>query len=75
MRNMIRVNGYGTKGQMPPRFVLERNVMDMLEGNEKYGNLSFCDAQDVVDLATVEELLEIYNETLDPEKIDKILSR
>ena len=57
------------------RKVLQRNVLDMLEGNEKYGELDFCDAEIVCDLATEYELLMIYTEQLDPSKIEEIMTR
>ena len=43
-----------------PRSVLVRNVMNVLERNEAYGDLSFCEAEEVCDLATSAELLKIY---------------
>lgn len=55
--------------------VLKRNVLDMLEGNELYGDLDFCDAELVTDLATEYELFMIYTEQLDPSMIEEILSR
>ena len=57
------------------RKVLQRNVLDMLEGNEKYGELDFCDAELVTDLATDYELFMIYTEQLAPSKIDEIMAR
>ncbi len=62
-----------------PRAVLVRNVMDILEGNEAYGNLSFCEAQMITDLATNEELLTLYTMMYDDKPcmdlIVKILER
>ena len=73
---MYRVNGKGKNGtNFPPRFVIERNVLDLLEDNDYYGNLSFCDAQIVVEMATMAELMAIYQYKLDPSKIPEILLR
>ena len=57
------------------RKVLKRNVLDMLEGNEKYGELDFCDAELVCDLATEYELFMIYTEQLESSKIAEIMAR
>lgn len=72
---MCRVNGVGTKGKMPPRFVIERNVLDMLEENEKYMNLDFCTAEELIECATVEELLNIYTEEMTTEDFEELYNR
>jgi hypothetical protein len=77
---MAKVNGQSTYidkngNNRIFRKVLKRNVLDMLEGNEKYGELDFCDAEIVTDMATEYELFMIYTEQLDPEKIEEILAR
>lgn len=77
---MAKVNGQSTYidkdgNNRICRKVLKRNVLDMLEGNEKYGELDFCDAEIVTDMATEYELFMIYTEQLDPEKIEEILAR
>lgn len=71
---MCNVNGQGRKGKKPPREVLERNVMDMLEDNDYYWNLDFDEAQTVVDAASYDELILIYAEELAPERVAAILN-
>ena len=63
-RTMTRVNGIGKVNGKVPRSVIERNVLDMLERNEAYLNLSFCEAQVITEEATVAELLAIYDGTM-----------
>ena len=77
---MMRVNGVGYKvdvngNKYVPRKVIERNVLDMLEGNEMYGNLSFCDAEFITEEATVEELLKIYTEQMTAEEFTDLCVR
>lgn len=57
------------------RKVLQRNVLDMLEGNEDLGNLDFCDAEYVTDVATEYELFMIYTEQFTAEQVLEILNR
>ena len=57
------------------RKVLERNVLDMLEDNDKYMNLDFCDAEVITEEATPEELLAIYDEEMTPEEFEALYNR
>lgn len=74
-RTMYRVNGVGKVNGKVPRFVIERNVLDMLEDNDKYMNLSFCDAQIITEEATAQELLDIYDETMSEEEFRTVYDR
>lgn len=69
--NVARVNG---KADLS-RPVLVRNVMDMLEENENLGNLSFCDAQEVCEKATKNELLRILADMITADEVIAILNR
>ena len=55
------------------RKCLERAVLDMLEDNDYYGNLDFCDAELVCEVASEYELVLIYNEMLDPKRVRELL--
>ena len=77
---MSRVNGVGYKvdalgNKYVPRKVIERNVLDMLEDNDKYMNLDFCDAEFITEEATVEELMAIYTETMTEEQFKAIAEK
>ena len=77
---MGRVNGVGYKvdalgNKYVPRKVIERNVLDMLEDNDKYMNLDFCDAEVITEEATVEELMAIYTETMTEEQFKAVYDR
>ena len=77
---MSRVNGVGYKvdalgNKYVPRKVIERNVLDMLEDNDKYMNLGFCDAEIITEEATVEELMDIYTETMTEEQFKAVYDR
>ena len=72
---MYRVNGVGKVNGSVPRFVIERNVLDMLEGNEKYMDLSFCEAQIITEEATLKELIDIYDLTMSTETFEKVYKR
>lgn len=77
---MTRVNGVGyvideNGNKRVPRKVIERNVLDMLEENEQYGNLGFLDAQEIVEQATVRELLDIYTERMTTEEFAEVQRR
>ena len=58
-----------------PRFVLERNVLDMLEDNDKYMNLNFCDAQIITEEATYFELFKIYTEEMTEGEFKEVYER
>lgn len=77
---MTRVNGVGAvKGAdglyRVPRKVLERNVLDMLEENEKYMNLEFLEAQEITECATEYELIRIYTEEMGIDEFKAIYKR
>ena len=77
---MSRVNGVGYKADAQgnkyvPRNVIERNVLDMLEDNDKYMNLDFCDAEVITEEATTEELMAIYTETMTEEQFKEVYDR
>lgn len=77
---MAKVNGvgavHGADGQYRiPRKVLERNVLDMLEDNDKYMNLDFLDAEEIVEGATEYELIRIYTEEMTAEEFRKVFER
>ena len=81
---IYRVNGVGSNTntrdphmkEKAPRFVLERNALDLLEGNEKYGNLSFCDAQIwCEEQATYEELVSLLAGAMTEEMVLEIANR
>lgn len=72
---MYRVNGVGKANGRIPRFVIERNVLDMLEGNEMYLDLGFCDAQIITEEATVEELFAIYTYKMTTDEFKKVAER
>lgn len=57
------------------RKVLRRNVLDMLEDNDKYMNLDFCDAEEITEKATAEELLAIYDEEMTSEEFEALYNR
>jgi hypothetical protein len=57
------------------RKVLQRNVLDMLEDNDKYMNLDFCDAEEITEKATAEELLAIYDEEMTSEEFEALYNR
>lgn len=70
---LSRVNGVGKVNGVVPRKVLERNVLDMLEGNPDLGDLSFDDALYVAENATYETLVDILAYRVTVETIDRIL--
>ena len=76
---MSYVNGVGYVKEngvrKVPRFVIERNVLDMLEDNDKYMNLDFCDAQCITELASVDELLRIYEYEMSAEEFARLAKR
>lgn len=67
----INPNGTATLS----RKMLQRNVLDMLEDNDKYMNLDFSDAEEIVYNATQRELLDIYDETMSPEEFKALYDR
>lgn len=77
---LAKVNGVGVKtdacgNKYVPRKVIERNVLDMLEGNEEYMNLDFCEAQIITEEASVDELLRIYEYEMTAEEFEKVYNR
>lgn len=68
---LCKVNGEANVS----RSVLVRNVIDFLEGNEDYGEMSFSECQDVCDAATKIELLQILAELLTEDQIRAIGER
>ena len=77
---MTRVNGVGAVKDANgnyrlPRKVLERNVLDMLEENEKYLNLSFLDAQEFIEQANEYDLIRIYTEEMTTEEFTEIYKK
>ena len=81
----IKINLYGVNGRrivdtddgrhFIPRDVLERNVFDIVEGSDDYGNLSFDDALTFVELATTNELALVLVERFPLEKVAEVLNR
>ena len=65
----------GTEYYTIPRFVMERNVLDMLEGNEDYMNLDFSDAQIITEEATMAELFKIYTGEMTANQFRKVYER
>lgn len=51
------------------RRVLERNALDMLEHNEDYGDLSFCDAEAVIEIMSDSELVSLLAGRLSSERV------
>lgn len=71
--SLSKVNGVGFVGKKIPRSVLVRNVMDMLEGNEDYGEPSFCEAEAFCDGATNDEMMCLLADMMSKERVWEII--